>query len=210
MGRAVRRARAAALTIVATSFAASCASDPATRWSRPSAAELAALAEQEAEGAEAPEDVPTVRIDVGRVVAATSSRTVLRGADVVTVTAEVAGRIERRTPSPGDPIEVGDPIASVGAEPNDADRLRLDILELERQLADLEGRNDDVAAIEEEAADIRRRVGGGGGEIVASTRGTFSHHLVGLFGRVTDGDPIGAIAVGDAAVAVVRAGADAD
>lgn len=208
----VARALLAAAVAAAT---AGCADSASGRWASPTEEELSSLAAVEPLADDAVTDDATagdrrvVIVDRGPVVAASQVRTTLRGADVVAVVADRAGRVTRRLPSPGDGVASGGPVIELAAQPDPADELRLQILELERQLAVLEGRADDAARIEADVSAIRTDVERAAGAVIARTDGILSHHLVGLFESVDVGTEVAMLATSSRTIAVVDLGDDA-
>ncbi|MEM1332399.1 MAG: hypothetical protein AAGG08_02980 [Actinomycetota bacterium] len=211
-GRAASGARivvlAMVLVLVLVMALTSCASTASGRWATTDDDQLAVLSA--ATSVPTAEVLSTAVLDVGPVIGGTTARTDLRGADVELVTAPADGQVEIRTVSAGDPVVAGDVLVELGGVPDRFEVLEAQILELERELAELRDDADELARIDAADVALRQAIAASDQPVVAPIDGVFSHHLVTSFVPVTAGDPVAAVAVGPGLVAVVPIGDDAE
>lgn|GEM_PF-5502365 len=144
-----------AALLVALTAVVSCGVPTEPRWDRVDDDALGASADSEGSAGAAASlpfevaELTTYRIESAPVVAAVTVPARVLPATETVVTAPSSGRIGRVLAATGDPVRAGDPVLSwtTGpSEPTAADVLRVEILEREIQLAELEGRADDAAA----------------------------------------------------------------
>jgi len=144
-----------AALLVALTAVVGCGVPTEPRWDRVDDDALGASADSEGSAGAAaslPFEVAaltTYRIESAPVVAAVTVPARVLPATETIVTAPSAGRIGRVLAATGDAVRAGDPVLSWTTEPSEptaADVLRVEILEREIQLAELEGRADDAAA----------------------------------------------------------------
>ncbi len=148
-------------------------------------------------------------VELGPVVAAIEERGTVRVIDPILVVADEPGRLEGRTTAVGAPLMQGELALEFSDAPDPADALRVDILELEREIAELEG---DLAEVERLDVAIAEAVAGNRAigddiSVLAPTDGVISEYFVSVFDVVGAGDAL--FTIGDPANRAVVVDLDA-
>ncbi|MFK7916711.1 MAG: HlyD family efflux transporter periplasmic adaptor subunit [Ilumatobacter sp.] len=175
-------------------LAAGCGVPDQSRWERGAAAPVGDAASSMIDDTSA-----VALVEVGPVVAAVEVRGEVRVVAPVLVFADGPGRLERRTTAVGDTVVADELVLEFSGAPDPTDGLRLDILQIEREIAQIEGR---TAAVEQLDLDIitaqSESVVGPATVVAAPVTGTISEYFVSVFDVVAEGDPL--FALGDASV----------
>ena len=128
-------------------LATACAVPTEPRWERPDGRAAAAAA--------VASSVARYVVEAAPVTASTEFRSRVIPAVETLVVAPGSGRTVGRLVATGAPVREGEPLLEWSTGVDDATRLRIEILELGVELADLEGRDADAAAARAELADVR-------------------------------------------------------
>jgi len=135
-----------------------------------------------------------VVVEVGPVVAAIEARGDVLVVDPTVVLAERTGRLESRSTAAGDDIAVGAVVLEFSDAADPTDELRIDILEIERDIAELDGRSDEVDRLDTEIVEAisnaRNDTSTNLATVVAPSAGVISEYFVSVFDVVRPGDAL--------------------
>lgn len=178
--------RHAPLLVLATFAACSVPTEP--RWERAdTAAETAAPLMS---------SVQRFTIEEAPVVASTEFRSRIVPAVETVLGAPAAGRTVSRIVATGNPVAAGDPVLEWSTGLDDTTQLRIDILELQIELADAEGRSDDLTVLQTELAELRVAAERENTEVIVSPiDGVVGRYLADRSAEFAEDDPL--VTVGD-------------
>lgn len=170
---------------------AACAVPTEPRWDRAAPADQPAPAP-----APVSSSVERYTVEAAPVVASTEFRSRILPAAETVLVAPGPGRTVRRLVATGEAVAAGDPIIEWSTGVDDSTRLRIEILELQIELADLEDRSADVAATRDELAALRAAADRENTEVILSPiDGVIGRYLVERSVPFDEGDEL--VTVGD-------------
>lgn len=143
-----------------------------------------------------PSSVERYTVEAAPVVASTEFRSRVVPATETVVVAPAAGRAVGRLVATGDAVAAGDPIMEWSTGVDDVTRLRIEILELQIELADLEGRVADATTTRGELEQVRAVADRGDTELIVSpVDGVIGRYVIDRSASFDAGDEL--VTVGD-------------